>query len=132
MMRVLCFCVCTLLLIVGCDRGGPVKHKVHGVVELDKQAIAEAELTFLPDDKNLPPEGARVHDGKYEQMIAAGTYKVKIHAPKKVPLEPGEAAGTPGEKEKIINLIPEHYADHPPTAEVKGPGEINFRLESKK
>jgi hypothetical protein len=119
------------LSLLGCSTG-PTKHKVTGVVELDGQPIPEGEVTFLSDTKDVPSEGARIKDGKYEAQLATGAYKATFQASKSVPLAPGEATGTPGEKEKLVSLIPAYYDSNPQPADVKGPTQIDFKLSSKK
>ena len=118
------------MALAGCDRG-PVRHKVSGVVDLDGQPVVEGTLTFRPTDPNLPPEGAPIANGKYNVAIVAGTFKVEVFIQKKVPLGPGESSPY-GDNKKIINGVPDHYNDNPPIADVKGSGEINFNLKSKK
>jgi hypothetical protein len=76
-------------------------------------------------------EGVPIENGKYTVTIVAGSFKVEVFLPKKVPLGPGEAPPY-GDGKEIINGVPEHYKENPPTAEVKGAGEINFKLTSKK
>jgi len=121
-----------MALVSGCSSSIP-KHKVTGSVEIDGQPVAEGQLAFQPTDSKLPAEGATVKDGKYSANLAPGSYKVKLTATKKVPLAPGEATGTPGEKDKLVSIVPDHYNDQNPlTAEVKGAGEIDFKLTSKK
>jgi hypothetical protein len=120
-----------VLAAVGCG-SGPVKHQVTGVVELDGEPVLEGDMTFLPKDKNLPPEGARILGGKYTVAITGGVYSVKINAPKKVALLPGETSAY-GDKEKTINAIPAHYNDENKlVADVKGPGQIDYKLTTKK
>ena len=123
--------VCAVIFL-GCGPG-IAKHKVTGNVDIDGQPLTEGQLTFQPIDTKVPPEGTAIKGGKYSVDIAAGSYKVRVIATKKVPLAPGESTGTPGEKEKLVSIIPEHYHDQNSlTAEVKGPGEINFNMTSKK
>ena len=131
MSRFVLIVACGIFVLVGCNQG-PTKHKIFGAVKLDDEVVSEAELTFLPDDRDIAPEGAQLRDGKYEQNVPAANYRVKIFAPKKVPLDPGEPSGTPGDKEKIVNRIPVYYDENPPTIEITGPGEVNFQLSSKK
>lgn len=121
---------CFALVLVGCERG-LVKHKVTGVVEMDGQPVPEGTLTFRPSDPNLPPEGAPIANGRYTVIIADGAFKVEVFIQKKVPLGPGESSPY-NDNMKIINGVPQHYIDNPPTADVKGPGEIHFKLKSKR
>jgi hypothetical protein len=123
--------VLAIAVLGGCNQG-LVKHKVSGAVELDGVLIADGDMTFRPTDPALPPEGARIIGGKYTVDIASGSYKVEFHATKKVPLLPGEESGAPDAKEKVVSIIPPHYESDRPPAEVKGPGEIHFKLSSKK
>jgi hypothetical protein len=119
-----------LITALGC-KDGPVKYTLTGVVEIDGQAVEEGDMTFLPDDKEMSPEGARIQSGKYSVLIAPGAYTVKINAPKKVPLLPGETSAY-GDKEKLINAVPEHYNEQGKlTANVKESTTIDFKLSSK-
>src|SRR5262245_49366660 len=124
---------CAIVFVFSGCSSGLRKHTVTGVVEIDGDPVPEGQLTFEPDDKKLPPEGAKITNGKYSVAIADGSYKVKIIATKKVPLAKGEAAGTPGETEKLVSIIPDHYnAQNPIKAEVKGASTVDFKLSKKK
>ncbi len=134
MKRLLVLFVCVWgAAAAGCGKDGPVKHTVTGAVELDGVPLTEGDLTFLPKDKNLHPEGARIKDGKYAVAIRPGTYTVKIIGPtKKVPLEPGESSAY-GDKEKVVNTVPAHYNEETTlTVEIKDDTPKDFKLTTKK
>ena len=128
MKRIFVFC-CLTILFVGCS-SGPTKYDVTGTVDVDGVTVNDGQVTFEPKDKGLRAD-APIKNGKYRVPVAAGSYQVKIFAQKKVPLEPGEPSGTPGEKEKIVNMMPQHYNDGQPlTAEIKGKATIDFKVKS--
>jgi len=99
--------LCGLALASGCNTG-PARYGLTGNVDLDGSPLSEGELTFLPKTPGLRPAGARVKAGNYAVDLEKGTYEVKVHATKTVPLEPGEPSVS-GEKDKQVSIIPERY-----------------------
>ena len=59
---------CVLSLASGCSRGRqyPPTHSVSGVVTIDGQPIADAIVSFLPDDGQNPANGSTDASGRYE------------------------------------------------------------------
>ena len=59
---------CILGLASGCSRGRqyPPTHSVRGVVTIDGQPIADAIVSFLPDDGQNPANGSTDASGRYE------------------------------------------------------------------
>jgi hypothetical protein len=123
-----------VLLLTGCT-GGPTKHPVSGTVDIDGNPISDGVIAFVPKEQSAGVTRAEavIKNGKYSLPIVAASYTVQLTAQKKVPLEEGEAAGTPGEKEKIVNVMPERYNDgNPLTADIKGPGTFDFHVKTTK
>ena len=59
---------CLLGLASGCSRGRqyPPTHSVSGVVTVEGQPVAEAIVSFLPDDGQNPANGVTDASGRYE------------------------------------------------------------------
>jgi len=120
---------CLATLTLGCG-GGLATYGLTGIVDLDGTPLREGEITFLPKDPKLRPGGSRIKDGNYTVELEKGTYEVKIHATKSVPLEPGEPSVS-GEKEKLVSIIPERYNEKTElTVQVTGNDKKNFSLKS--
>jgi hypothetical protein len=96
---------------------------------MDNKPLESGQMTFNPADKGVPGEGASIKNGAYSVEIAAGKFSVQIDARKKVPLAKGEAAGTPGETDK---LVPIEFQEGNLPLEVSGPATKDFDLTSKK
>ena len=59
---------CILGLASGCSRGRqyPPTHSVSGVVTVEGQPVADAIVSFLPDDGQNPANGSTDASGRYE------------------------------------------------------------------
>lgn len=59
---------CILGMVSGCSRGRqyPPTHSVSGVVTVDGQTVADAIVSFLPDDGQNPANGSTDALGRYE------------------------------------------------------------------
>ena len=63
----LLFTACILGLASGCSRGRqyPPTHSVSGVVTVDGQPVADAIVSFLPDNGQYPANGSTDASGRY-------------------------------------------------------------------
>lgn len=143
--------VCVCLISGGCGGGASDKPKtepVTGTITLDGTPLADATVTFVPDDKKANPgTGITKADGKYQLATTAnpgampGTYKVVIEAYR---ANDGAALkveeGTDIEQLKMAGqakqILPPNYSDPTATelkAEVKSgsPNVHDFALKSK-
>lgn len=68
------------VMFLGCGHRGPKTAPVSGVVTLDGKPLPEGSLMFLPEDANLPAEGADIKDGKFHFLAKPGKNKVEIRA----------------------------------------------------
>jgi hypothetical protein len=102
---------------------------VTGDVTFDDTPVAEGSIKFVPDDKNLPPEGDTIKNGKYQVKLKPGRYKVEIRAIREIPGKKGPM-GTEAATEEYI---PAKYNEQTElTADVgKGSDKIDFPLKSK-
>ena len=59
---------CILGMVSGCSRGRqyPPTHSVSGVVTVDGQTVADAIVSFLPDNGQYPANGSTDASGRYE------------------------------------------------------------------
>jgi hypothetical protein len=124
---------CLLLLVLSGCGGSATKHAVSGSVDIDGTPVSDGMVAFVPKEQSTTVTRAEaiIQNGKYKLPIVSGSYTVQITAQKKVPLEPGESSGTPGEKDKIVSIMPEHYNGGVPlTAEIKGPGTFDFHVKT--
>lgn len=76
-----------LLCIVGCG-GGIERHRVSGTVTFDDQPVERGEVSFVPDDPALAPEGGVIRDGKYSFEAVAGKKTVRIRGSRRLPPQP--------------------------------------------
>ena len=60
--------MCIFSTVLGCSRGRqyPPTHSVSGVVTVEGQPVADAIVSFLPDDGQNPANGSTDASGRYE------------------------------------------------------------------
>lgn len=61
-----------LLLVFGCNKGGPQVAPVHGHVTLDGKPLANADITFQPVGSERPSTARTDPEGKYQLMYKRG------------------------------------------------------------
>jgi hypothetical protein len=71
--------------------------------QLRRQVDPDGDITFVPEDKTLPREGAKIKDGKYELKAKEGKYRVEIRATREVPGRKGPM-GEPAIEEYIPGM----------------------------
>jgi hypothetical protein len=116
----------SLAVLFGCGGDvGPEKHDVSGTVSYDGQAVAEGQITFIPEDTSVGGEGGEIKDGRYAAKARAGKNKVEIWATRVVPGKKG-----PMGEDLVEPYIPEKYNDKTTLSVEVGSGktEHNFDL----
>jgi hypothetical protein len=102
----------------GCGQKGPETAEVSGRVTYRGNAVAEADVTFVPDDGQPSASGRTDQDGRYrlgtfelDDGAIVGKHRVMIMAlgPPK-PLPPGAVgSGLPGDMQPGDPRIPQKY-----------------------
>lgn len=76
--------ITTMLLVIlsgsGCRNSGPARFVVSGTVTIDGKALSSGTATFVPEDRSLRSEMAKIVRGQFNLRAGAGTYRVKIEA----------------------------------------------------
>lgn len=92
--------------VSGCGGSGPKMSEITGTVKYDGKEIAEGDIMFYPEDKNVGPEGGKIKDGKYTMKVKEGKNSVRILATRAVPGKKG-----PMGEDFVEQYIPEKYND---------------------
>ena len=61
-----------LVALAGCSKSGPQIAPVHGVVKLDGQPLANADVQFQPDGSQRPSSARTDAEGRYELVYKRG------------------------------------------------------------
>jgi hypothetical protein len=61
-----------LAVISGCGKGGPSLAPVHGIVKLDGQPLANADVQFQPPDGQRASSGRTDAEGRYQLAYKRG------------------------------------------------------------
>ena len=119
--------VALLPAVCGCD-SSPSTYEVKGTVTLDGKALADGDIIFIPEEKNLAPDAGKIKDGQFKFKAKAGKKTVEIRAVRAVPGKKGPMGNEP----LLEVAIPAKYARTPLTAEVDkgGKNEFDFPLTS--
>ncbi|WP_437230856.1 carboxypeptidase regulatory-like domain-containing protein [Planctomicrobium sp. SH661] len=127
----------TLCLLPACRQSGPALGKVYGIVKLDGQPLADAQLLFIPASGGRSSTGETDSNGHYQLMYSAGKAGAVIgdHQVKITSATSGVVDLT---TDKVVEparaeILPAKYhTDSELTALVKNSkNEINFDLVSK-
>jgi len=129
-------CVLGLTLCVGCGGGeeGPELGQVSGVVTLDGQPVASADVTFTPD-QGRPSMGQTDDEGKYRLRYSAesdgalpGMHSVSISTQRDQTGGEGDQPLVPAQEERI----PAKYNEETELSREVSAGEntIDFELTS--
>jgi hypothetical protein len=116
-----------LLTVAGCGSSGPKQLTVTGTVKFDGKEVAEGDITFIPEDKSVGPEGGKIKDGKYTIKGRSGKNKVQIMATRTVPGKKG-----PMGEDLIEQYIPEKYNDQTELSVDVGEGKTEHNFDLKK
>lgn len=148
-MRRLWCLIATVVLATGCGSGGPVLP-VNGVVTWDDQPMADATVTFFPQEKGDPTVGFAQtgSDGKFvitgtkgQKGLAPGTYKVTVSKMKNFQKSDATDSGDPAAVGAVTevetkNDLPAIYSNPARTVlsySVTGDGKpIEIKLSSKR
>jgi len=132
--------VLVLFLSAGCGDGGPELAGVTGTVTLGGKPVANAEVTFLPQEAGAAPSYARTDSqGDYVLMYTrdkagarVGKHDVRIKADK-ISKEEAVELIADGEPVPEFVPIPNKYAERGALfAEVEsGENDIDFQLDAK-
>ncbi len=110
-----------LLFVLGCG-GGIQRQEVSGTVTYDGKPVQRGEVSFVPDDPALAPEGGVIEDGKFRFEAVAGKKTVQIRGSRELPPRPEDG---PDAGPMYEDYIPaRHNTGSTLTVEVK-PGEDN-------
>ena len=85
-----------LVALAGCSKSGPQIAPVHGVVKLDGQPLANADVQFQPDGSQRPSSGRTDANGHYELMYKRGQPGASGYAPGQQMQDKGSKRGQPG------------------------------------
>lgn len=115
----------SLPLLAGCG-GEPPTYAVTGAVTYNGTAVAEGDITLVPEDRSLGSEGGKIKDGTYSVKARAGKKRVEIRAARVVKQGPMGPV--------YEDYIPTEFnAQSKLTADVKSDGknEFDFHLKGK-
>ena len=114
--------LCALLIVAGCSKQTALPVvTVSGTLQLNGQALANADVTFLPTDRALgPPSTARTDsNGQFtlknvrgQSKVPEGSYKVRISQrvlPDGKPVPENDK--TPPIESPARELLPPRYSD---------------------
>ncbi len=68
---------------LGCDRG-PHMVPVTGHVTYNGEPVSQGEISFVPHEKELAPDGGKIRDGRYDLRVKPGRKTVQIRASRPV------------------------------------------------
>ncbi|VTR97701.1 hypothetical protein [Tuwongella immobilis] len=71
--------LCLMLAAIGCSTDAR-KVNVSGKVTLDGNPLAEGQILFVSDQKDVPPEQGQIAQGTYTATLPAGPRTVQITA----------------------------------------------------
>jgi len=123
-------CGAGLCLSLGCSNDKR-SLEATGNVTYNGNAMSDGEITFIPDDKAVAPEGGKIKDGKYSVKVQPGKYRVEIRANRPTG-EKRESAAGPGQTEEVTApYVPDEYNSKSTlTADVSS-GKTKFDFELK-
>lgn len=123
-----------LPLLAGCGRKGPPLGRVSGTVTLNGQPLANALVTFQPQEKGGSPSTARTNDkGYYELMFSADTPGAMLGKHKVTVSTYRQEAQPNGIAKEVPETVSAKYTNQLTTPLVKevGPGSNTIDLELK-
>jgi hypothetical protein len=116
--------LCVLVLAFGCalltdcsGSSGPRVASVNGTVTYKDKPLANADVTFAPEDGGRVASGRTDANGRFTlgtfstgdgAIIGKHRVSVRAHGPERDP-KPGEGSGMPGDKVPGDALIPTKY-----------------------
>jgi hypothetical protein len=110
-----------IVLLGGCESGGPKTYPVSGTVTWNAQPLADGNITFIDLDKAGLEHAGKIAEGKFQCQVAAGKKKVVITASREVGKVDPAMGAAPRQQ-----YIPARYSDPFNTtlrAEVKPDGD---------
>jgi hypothetical protein len=93
-----------LAVVAGCGPSGPKMVEVTGAVKFDGKDVTEGDITFVPEDKTVGPEGGKITDGRYKLKVKEGKNRVRILATRGAPGKKG-----PMGEDFVEQYIPKQY-----------------------
>ncbi len=112
--------------LLGCSKG-PLLFKVSGDVICDGVPLTDGEISLVPEEVGIAPDGASIINGHFDMLAKPGKKKVVIRASRVMANPPKGAnlANPPRE-----DFIPSRFNDLTMLrAEVKSEGGNQFKFE---
>ncbi len=123
----------------GCGgKSEPVRNEITGKVTFGDQPIEDGVIFFEPQDGQGTRDGAQIVNGEYRisrnKGLAAGKYKVSVHAGESSAANKGMPPGPSGPARNLDPLPPEWSTDSKQFVEVKDgePNTFNFNIPKRK
>lgn len=129
-MRSTHYSILLIFLLAGCD-SGPKVYEVSGVVTWDGVPLPTGEISLVPEEPGLAPDGATIVDGEFSLKAKPGKKKVVIRASRPMTNPPHGADLTNPPRE---DYIPARYNDRSTLSAKVGPdgtNDLKFELLSK-
>lgn len=102
--RVLLPIIFLVLAGPGCAPSGPRTYPVSGTVSYDGDPIVQGDILFVPADRSLAPDAAKIEDGRFHAQAKEGECRVEISALDIGP-DTNYVMGSP----IAANFLPERY-----------------------
>lgn len=74
-------------LLGGCGESGPRRYDISGTASFDGVPIEKGEISFVPSDPSMPPEGGAIENGQFRFQALAGPKTVQIRGSRPLPPE---------------------------------------------